>query len=217
MIIFFIFFILGLGLSTDYLGARAAQLTDLHPPSSLASTDFHFSIDGSRLNSPRPGSIRASVSRKRALSSSPYSDSFDINSMIRFSPNSLPTIVNGSRSSSASGSYGHLSAGTLSPSLGVHGGAGGMGTAHLQQLQAHILRAGGLFNPALNGSVHHGSPTSSMFALAHHPSIRASAAAAAAAAACVGIGSSGGHSLPKPSSVRYIVMCIHKISICIYN
>lgn len=192
-----------MGLSTDYLGARAAQLTDLHAPSSLASTDFHFSIDGSRLNSPRAGSIRASVSRKRALSSSPYSDSFDINSMIRFSPNSLPTIVNGSRSSSASGSYGHLSAGTMSPSLGVHGGVAGMGPAHLQQLQAHLLRAGGLFNPAaLSGSVHHGSPTS-MFALSHHSSIRASAAAAAAAA-CVGIGTSGGHhSLPKPSSVSF--------------
>jgi hypothetical protein len=33
--------------------------------------------------------------------------------MIRFSPNSLVSIVNGSRSSSASGSYGHLSAGNL--------------------------------------------------------------------------------------------------------
>ena len=63
---------------------------------------------GSRLPSPRP-SLRQS--RKRALSSSPYSDSFDINSMIRFSPNSLVSIMNGSRSSSASGSYGHLSAG----------------------------------------------------------------------------------------------------------
>lgn len=65
----------------------------------------------SRLTSPRPSSLRQS--RKRALSSSPYSDSFDINSMIRFSPNSLVSIVNGSRSSSASGSYGHLSAGNL--------------------------------------------------------------------------------------------------------
>ncbi|VEN35432.1 unnamed protein product, partial [Callosobruchus maculatus] len=105
----------GLGLSPEYLSARG--LTELHPSSTLASTEFPFSIDGSRLNSPRPGgggggggaaSIRAS--RKRALSSSPYSDSFDINSMIRFSPNSLASIVNGSRSSSASGSYGHLSA-----------------------------------------------------------------------------------------------------------
>lgn len=49
--------------------------------------------------------------RKRALSASPYSDMLDINSMIRFSPNSLVSYLNGSRSSSASGSYGHLSAG----------------------------------------------------------------------------------------------------------
>ena len=63
---------------------------------------------GSRLASPRPA-IRQS--RKRALSSSPYSDSLDLGSMIRFSPNSLVSIMNGSRSSSTSGSYGHLSAG----------------------------------------------------------------------------------------------------------
>lgn len=156
----FVHFI-GLGLSSDYLGTRG-PLTDLHPPSSLASTDFHFSIEGSRLNSPRPGSIRASISRKRALSSSPYSDSFDINSMIRFSPNSLATIVNGSRSSSASGSYGHLSAGTMSPALGMHTGI----APHLQQLQAHLLRAGGLLHPLPS---HHGSPTASMFSLPHHP------------------------------------------------
>ncbi|PSN43509.1 hypothetical protein C0J52_13404, partial [Blattella germanica] len=98
-----------LGLPPDYLGSRA--LTELQPPpSTIGSTEFPFSIDASsRLTSPRPSSLRQS--RKRALSSSPYSDSFDINSMIRFSPNSLVSIVNGSRSSSASGSYGHLSAG----------------------------------------------------------------------------------------------------------
>lgn len=71
---------------------------------------LQFSVSASsRLGSPRASAIRAS--RKRALSSSPYSDRFDIDSMIRFSPNSLASIVNGSRSSSASGSYGHLSAG----------------------------------------------------------------------------------------------------------
>ncbi|RWS31230.1 zinc finger protein-like protein [Leptotrombidium deliense] len=64
-------------------------------------------------------SFTGAGSRKRALSISPYSDTLDINSMIRFSPNSLVSFVNGSRSSSASGSYGHLSAGTLSPSLGI--------------------------------------------------------------------------------------------------
>lgn len=193
-----LFFFVGLGLSSDYLNARG-QLGDLHAASSLASTDFHFSIDGSRLNSPRTGgSIRASVSRKRALSSSPYSDSFDINSMIRFSPNSLATIVNGSRSSSASGSYGHLSAGTMSPTLGgLHAAAAaaaGM-APHIQQLQAHLLRAGGLLHPALTGGggaggpVHHGSPNGSMFSLPHHPLHTSSSGG-------------GGHSLPKPSSVR---------------
>lgn len=58
-----------------------------------------------------PTSASLHYGRKRALSASPYSDMFDINSMIRFSPNSLVSFMNGSRSSSASGSYGHLSAG----------------------------------------------------------------------------------------------------------
>ncbi|KAG8196894.1 hypothetical protein JTE90_027602 [Oedothorax gibbosus] len=71
----------------------------------------------SHLASPRASTRHG---RKRALSSSPYlSDSLDLSSMIRFSPNSLASYMNGSRSSSASGSYGHLSAGTLSPALGV--------------------------------------------------------------------------------------------------
>lgn len=118
-----------------------------------------ISCSGSRLNSPRPGgSLRQS--RKRALSSSPYSDSFDINSMIRFSPNSLASIVNGSRSSSASGSYGHLSAGAISPALSaVHP------SMHLQQLQAHLIRSAGtlLPLPPPPASSHH------MYSLAHHP------------------------------------------------
>ncbi|XP_069175168.1 LOW QUALITY PROTEIN: transcriptional activator cubitus interruptus [Procambarus clarkii] len=99
----------------------------------------HLCPAGSRLPSPRP-SLRQS--RKRALSSSPYSDSFDINSMIRFSPNSLVSIMNGSRSSSASGSYGHLSAGAISPALGMHPGVGA--ATHLQQLQAHLMRGASL-------------------------------------------------------------------------
>lgn len=108
------------------------SLSDIHGAvnSSLASADFHFSLDGSnsRIANSRDAAansmLRASVNRKRAMSSSPYSDSFDINSMIRFSPNSLATMVNGSRSSSvASGSFGHLSAGTLSPALGMHAAA----------------------------------------------------------------------------------------------
>ncbi|GAB0092083.1 Transcriptional activator cubitus interruptus [Sergentomyia squamirostris] len=157
----------GLGLSADFLASRS-PLTDLHAVNSLASGDFHFSIDGSGLSTSRPGSLRAStMSRKRPLSSSPYSDSFDINSMIRFSPNSLTaTLVNGSRASSTVGSYGHLSAGTLSPSLGMHAAM----TPHLQQLQAHLLRsaAGSL----LHG--HHASPAATM--LSSLPPVASSAA-----------------------------------------
>lgn len=100
--------------------------------------------------------------------------------MIRFSPNSL-ALVNASRSSSASGSYGHLSAGTMSPSLGMHNGM----APHLQQLQAHLLR-GGLLHPLS----HHGSPTSSMFSLPHHPSMH----------------TSSGHGLTKPT-VRQTQHC----------
>lgn len=107
----FVLLCLGLGFPTEYLSS-------LPPPSTVASSELPFSID-SRLPSPRP-SAALRQSRKRALSSSPYSDSFDINS-IRFSPNSLVnSLVNGSRSSSASGSYGHLSAGALSPALNMH-------------------------------------------------------------------------------------------------
>lgn len=141
------------------MGSRAG-LTDLHAANSLASTDFHF-LEASRLaaTSPRPGSLRASVSRKRALSSSPYSDFFDLGSMIRYSPNSLMnSLVNGSRSSSASGSYEHLSAGNLSPVLGLHASM----PPHIQ----HLLRSGSLLHSLPPG--HPLSPTSSMF-LANHP------------------------------------------------
>lgn len=159
---FFFKIIAGLNLSSEYLISRPG-LTDLHPTSSLASSEFHFSMEGSRINSPRHGAnLRTTVSRKRALSSSPYSDSFDINSMIRFSPNSLASIVNGSRSSSASGSYGHLSASALSPALSLHPGM----TPHLQQLQAHLFRTAG--TSLLHSLPHTISPTSSMFTLSNH-------------------------------------------------
>ncbi|KAH8256378.1 hypothetical protein KR032_005299, partial [Drosophila birchii] len=147
------FHLAGLGIgSGDFLATCGmGSLGDLHHAAvaaaaaagSLASTDFPFSIDnGNNRRPPQPGgSIRTSISRKRALSSSPYSDSFDINSMIRFSPNSLATLMNSSRgsSSAASGSYGHIpithpSHATLAP--------------RLQQIQAHLLRASaGLLNP----------------------------------------------------------------------
>ncbi|KAH8298697.1 hypothetical protein KR018_006901 [Drosophila ironensis] len=150
------FHLAGLGLAPgDFINTRGlGSLGELHHAAvaaaagSLASTDFNLSIDGNRrLNSPRPagGSIRASISRKRALSSSPYSDSFDINSMIRFSPNSLATIMNASRgSSTASGSYGHIAAGAINPMAHAHSAI----APRLQQIQAHLLRASaGLLNP----------------------------------------------------------------------
>lgn len=79
---------------------------------------FLFSLSvcvfsASRFPSPR---LTNRPSRKRPLPSSPsLSDpSFDLQAMIRTSPNSLVTILNNSRSSSStSGSYGHLSAGTI--------------------------------------------------------------------------------------------------------
>lgn len=84
------------------------------PPAAPApTTDFHFSLSGSSVGSRQ---------RKRNLSSSPYSDSFDINSMIRFSPNSLAA----SRTPT-NGNYGHLTAGGLPHLLGLihpaHSGA----------------------------------------------------------------------------------------------
>ena len=96
----------------------------------------------------------ARQSRKRALSNSPY-ESLDLNSMIRYSPIALEC----SRSStSTSGSYGHLSARSISPSLA------GMSynPLHLRQLQAahNFLRGGSLTLPP---SLAHRSPTSSLY------------------------------------------------------
>ncbi|KAM9304788.1 zinc finger protein GLI2 [Gastrophryne carolinensis] len=70
----------------------------------------------SRFSSPR---LTPRLSRKRVLSISPLSDaSIDLQTMIRTSPNSLVAYINNSRSSSAaSGSYGHLSAGAISPAF----------------------------------------------------------------------------------------------------
>ncbi|XP_056418516.1 zinc finger protein GLI1 isoform X2 [Hyla sarda] len=71
--------------------------------------------EGSRFSTPR-NSVK--LSKKRAMSISPLSDaSIDLQTMIRTSPNSLVAFIN-SRCSSANGSYGHLSIGTISPSLG---------------------------------------------------------------------------------------------------
>jgi hypothetical protein len=88
----------------------------LHNEATLAAAAAAYAASTTSIDGPFRAPTSASThalanARKRALSASPYSDSFDINSMIRFSPNSLVSFMNGSRSSSASGSYGHLSAG----------------------------------------------------------------------------------------------------------
>uniref|UniRef100_A0A8D3DI68 C2H2-type domain-containing protein n=1 Tax=Scophthalmus maximus TaxID=52904 RepID=A0A8D3DI68_SCOMX len=106
-------------------GPRSPYATDLLPSvASMAGTssasalqmEYLQAIDSSRFPSPR---LPSRPSRKRPLPISPLSEhSFDLQTMIRNSPNSLVTMLNNSRSSSStSGSYGHLSAGTLSPAL----------------------------------------------------------------------------------------------------
>ena len=77
----------------------------------LSNKYLYFVFSASRLGSPSlRASLRERANRKRALSASPYSD-LDLSTMIRYSPTSL--LLTGSRSSSTSGSYGHLSAGEL--------------------------------------------------------------------------------------------------------
>ncbi|XP_051970548.1 transcriptional activator GLI3-like [Xyrauchen texanus] len=86
------------------------------PASNALHMEYLQAMEGSRFPSPR---LAARPSRKRPLPNSPLPDpNFDLQAMIRNSPNSLVTILNNSRSSSSTGgSYGHLSAGTISPAL----------------------------------------------------------------------------------------------------
>uniref|UniRef100_A0A8C6UHZ1 GLI family zinc finger 3 n=1 Tax=Neogobius melanostomus TaxID=47308 RepID=A0A8C6UHZ1_9GOBI len=107
-------------------GHRSPYAADLLP--SVASTagasgasalhmEYLQAMENSRFPSPR---LPSRPSRKRPLPISPLSEhSFDLQT-IRNSPNSLSlvNILNHSRSSSStSGSYGHLSAGAISPAL----------------------------------------------------------------------------------------------------
>ncbi|KAM5157250.1 transcriptional activator GLI3 [Mantella aurantiaca] len=109
--------------TTPSAGATALHMEYLH------------AMESSRFPSPR---LTARPSRKRTLSISPLSDhSFDLQTMIRTSPNSLVTILNNSRSSSsASGSYGHLSASALSPALSF---TYPPTPVSLQQMHQHII------------------------------------------------------------------------------
>ncbi|KAG9475943.1 transcriptional activator GLI3 isoform X2 [Eleutherodactylus coqui] len=97
--------------------------------------EYLHAMESSRFPSPR---LTARPSRKRTLSISPLSDhSFDLQTMIRTSPNSLVTILNNSRSSSsASGSYGHLSASAISPALSF---TYPPTPVSLQQMHQHII------------------------------------------------------------------------------
>lgn len=132
--------------------AMAAQTT---ADAALLAAAYNVQAHEAMFRSPSAGAVHG---RKRPLSSSPYSDSFDINSMIRFSPNSLTSIMNASRSSSATGSYGHLSAGAMSPSLSIPTGV-------LHPLH-HLMRSPTLVPPALHSSA---SLSGQHSAFSHYP------------------------------------------------
>ncbi|KAL2091438.1 hypothetical protein ACEWY4_013701 [Coilia grayii] len=77
------------------------------------------SADGSRFSTPRS---MLKLSKKRALSISPLSDaSVDLQTVIRTSPNSLVAFVNARCGPNGASSYGHLSVGAMSPSMGFSG------------------------------------------------------------------------------------------------
>nr|XP_013795095.1 PREDICTED: zinc finger protein GLI1 isoform X2 [Apteryx mantelli mantelli] len=95
----------------------------------VPGTEHPGTGDGSRFSTPRGA---GKLGKKRALSISPLSDSsIDLQTVIRTSPNSLVAFIN-SRCASASGSYGHLSISTISPSLGYQSPPGQQkGQGHL--------------------------------------------------------------------------------------
>ncbi|KAJ2941041.1 hypothetical protein O0L34_g13171 [Tuta absoluta] len=106
----------------EYLSAARSLHPELHAGSTLASQDFQLSLEGSRIASPTRlrlsgGAIGASANRKRAVSWSPYSaESLDLAAVIRASPASLAVRA---PSAASTGSYGHLSAGAISPALSL--------------------------------------------------------------------------------------------------
>lgn len=112
----------------------------------------------------------ANFNRKRALSSSPYPDLLDVSSMIRYSPSSLY----GSKSSNASGSFGHLGATALNATSASATNASigtPMSISSLPTSLQHFLISGELL-PSLSG--HYISPSNSMFSLAHHQAMASS-------------------------------------------
>ncbi|KAG3291540.1 GLI family zinc finger 1, transcript variant X1 [Ictidomys tridecemlineatus] len=85
------------------------------PHSYMPARENSSCTEGSLFPPPRNA---VKLTKKRALSISPLSDtSLDLQTVIRTSPSSLVAFIN-SRCTSPGGSYGHLSIGTMSPSLG---------------------------------------------------------------------------------------------------
>ncbi|CRL08145.1 CLUMA_CG020858, isoform A [Clunio marinus] len=107
--------------------------------------------------------------RKRTLSSSPYSELMDVSSMIRYSPTSLY----GSKTSNASGSFGHLGATALNTTASMTNTSIGtpMSISSLPTSLQHFLISGELL-PSLSG--HYMSPTNSMLSFAHHQAMASS-------------------------------------------
>ncbi|NP_840081.2 zinc finger protein GLI1 [Danio rerio] len=85
-------------------------------PHNQHTSELMASGDASCFSTPRS---MLKLSKKRALSISPLSDaSVDLQTVIRTSPNSLVAFVNSRCGPNNPSSYGHLSVGTMSPSLG---------------------------------------------------------------------------------------------------
>ncbi|XP_041984011.1 transcriptional activator cubitus interruptus isoform X2 [Aricia agestis] len=131
----------------EYLSAARSLHPELHAGSTLASQEFQLSLDGSRIASPNRlrlsgGAIGASANRKRAVSWSPYSaESLDLAAVIRASPASLAVRA---PSAASTGSYGHLSAGAISPALSL---------SHASLAQQLLARGGVGGSGVLTGSV----------------------------------------------------------------
>ncbi|XP_077185310.1 zinc finger protein GLI1 isoform X1 [Paroedura picta] len=100
---------------------QANSMGNHHNYGAAPGSELPAHTDGTRFSTPRS---TAKLTKKRALSISPLSDaSIDLQTVIRTSPNSLVAYIN-SRCASASGSYGHLSIGTVSPSVGFQNPVG---------------------------------------------------------------------------------------------
>ncbi|GBP00323.1 Transcriptional activator cubitus interruptus [Eumeta japonica] len=129
----------------EYLNAARSLHPELHAGNTLASQEFQLSIDGSRIASPTRlrlsgGTIGASANRKRAVSWSPYSaESLDLAAVIRASPASLAVRA---PSAASTGSYGHLSAGAISPALSL---------SHASLAQQLLARGGAVGSAVLGG------------------------------------------------------------------